>query len=274
MKNKRRCLSWVRPTVQQCSIASLTDNRPCHATEIGIKSEVWRQITVRSTSMDSRLQTRLRNTRKKATRSPLAPSRSTRSAIAFSLYARPLGSDRWIDITGDAPFAVRGTSPISQYNTIYIDHPGSAASTQEFKIVPVPGAKFYSKWNKGEPVPVKLLEGNELRKSTSGTTRLSDYRVLYTGEPKSLSREDANNPEWKLNDASREEYRQNGPITALEKYTNGLVPEEIEERDLVATRYNPPDNYVKVTKNNQGVRKYEYFWETQKAKTQRATASA
>ena len=36
---------WERSCVQQVAIASLTNNRPCHATEIGIKSEVWRQMT-------------------------------------------------------------------------------------------------------------------------------------------------------------------------------------------------------------------------------------
>ena len=36
---------WERSAVQQVAIASLTNNRPCHATEIGIKSEVWRQMT-------------------------------------------------------------------------------------------------------------------------------------------------------------------------------------------------------------------------------------
>ena len=260
-EDKGGAYPWVRPTVQQCSIASLTNNRPCHATEIGIKSEVWRQITGSVNFNGFPTTDTVEEYEKEGGQITVGTiTKYTKRYSFFTLYARPLGSDRWIDITGDAPFAVRGTSPISQYNTIYIDHPGSAASTQEFKIVPVPGAKFYSKWNKGEPVPVKLLEGNELRKSTSGTTRLSDYRVLYTGQPKRLTREDANNPEWKLNDASREEYRQNGPITALEKYTNGLVPEEIEERERVAIRYNPPENYVKVTKNNQGVRKYEYFW--------------
>ena len=36
---------WERETVQQVSIASLSNNPPCNATEIGIKSEVWRQIS-------------------------------------------------------------------------------------------------------------------------------------------------------------------------------------------------------------------------------------
>ena len=35
---------WGRGTLQQVAIASLSNNRPCDATEIGIKSEVWRRM--------------------------------------------------------------------------------------------------------------------------------------------------------------------------------------------------------------------------------------
>ena len=260
-EDKGGAYPWERPTVQQCSIASLTNNRPCHATEIGIKSEVWRQITGSVNFNGFPTQDTVEEYEKEGGQITVGTiTKYTKRYSFFTLYARPLGTDRWIDITGEAPFAVRGTSPISQYNTIYIDHPGSAASTHEFRIVPVPGAKFYSKWLRGETVAVKLLEGSELYKSTSGTTRLSDYRVLYTGQLRYLTREDASNPEWKLNDASREEYRKKGPITALEKYTNGISPIQIEEIKLDAQRYNPPNDYVRVTKNNRGERQYEFFW--------------
>ena len=117
---------WVRPTVQQASIASLTNNRPCHATEIGIKSEVWRQLTGAINKNGFPTTDTIEEYEQEGGQITVGTiTKYIKRYSFFTLYARELGANDWLDITGEAPFAVRGTSPISQYNTIHIEHPGS-----------------------------------------------------------------------------------------------------------------------------------------------------
>ena len=136
---------WERETIQQVSIASLSNNRPCNATEIGIKSEVWRQISESINFNGFPTKDTIEEYEKDGGQISVGQiTKYTRRYSFFSLYAREVGAANWIDITGSTPFAVRGTSPIAQYNTIYIDHPTGKATAQGFKIVPVPGAKSVS----------------------------------------------------------------------------------------------------------------------------------
>ena len=150
---------WVRGTVQQVAIASLSNNRPCDATEIGIKSEVWRRMVGAANFNGHPTPDTVEDYEQDGANISLGSvTKYMKRYSMFKLYARPLGDKNWIDINGDVPFAVRGVSPTPHYNTIHINHPGR--SMHEFKIVPVPGAAFYDKWNAGTGVGVHLLDGS------------------------------------------------------------------------------------------------------------------
>ena len=204
--------------VQQAAVASLTNNRPCDATEIGIKSEVWRQLTGAVNKNGFPTPDTIEEYESEGGQISVGNvTKYIKRYSFFTLYARELGSKVWTDITGAAVFAIRGTSPISQYNTIHIEHPQFKA--YEYRIVPVPGAKFYSKWLKDDGVAVKLLTGSELNKDTSAAyeTAYGDnkFRVWWTGKEHTITQVDANNKEWILNSATQEEGKRKGPIAQI-----------------------------------------------------------
>ena len=118
-KNEGGAQPWTRGCVQQVAIASLTNNRPCHATQIGIKSEVWRQMTGSANFNGHPTPETVRDYEEDMAQISLGSmTKYTKRFSMFRLYARAQGAIDWTDITGSAPFAVRGVSPMAQYNTI------------------------------------------------------------------------------------------------------------------------------------------------------------
>ena len=149
----------------------------------------------------------------------------TKRYSMFRLYARAQGAVDWTDITGSAPFAVRGVSPMAQYNTIHIDHPDlNEPTVHEYRIVPVPGSAYYNVWNSGGGVSVHLLDGAMLQNANTDVINLGGYKVRYTGHRTSISAFDANNPEWVMNDADGLDRIARGPIATLNRYNNGVTP--------------------------------------------------
>ena len=257
---------WSRAAVQQAAVASLTNNRPCDATEIGIKSEVWRQLTGAVNKNGFPTPDTIEEYESEGGQISVGNvTKYIKRYSFFTLYARELGSKVWTDITGAAVFAIRGTSPISQYNTIHIEHPQFKA--YEYRIVPVPGAKFYSKWLKDDGVAVKLLTGSELNKDTSAAyeTAYGDnkFRVWWTGKEHTITQVDANNKEWILNSATQEEGKRKGPIAQITPTNNG---NPIKELDLPnksnGVKYNTdPNNLSMVLQTDKGV--FKYYWKGQ-----------
>ena len=216
---------WTRACVQQVAIATLTNNRPCHATQIGIKSEVWRQMTGSANFNGHPTPETIEDYEEDMAQISLGTmSKYMKRYSFFRLFARAQGADNWINITGTAPFAVRGVSPTSSYNTLHIDHPETDASVHEYRLVPVPGSEFYDVWNRGGGVSVHLLDGATLKNADPDTIKLNGYRVRYTGHRTSISNFDAQNPEWILNDTDELERVERGPIGTLGKYNNGKAP--------------------------------------------------
>ena len=258
---------WARAAVQQAAVASLTNNRPCHATEIGIKSEVWRQLTGAVNKNGFPTPDTIEEYEHEGGQISVGSvTKYTKRYSFFTLYARELGADSWVDITGSAVFAVRGTSPLSQYNTIHIEHPQFKA--YEYRIVPVPGAKFYDRWLKGDEVGVKLLTGSELNKDTSRTHETpfggNKFRVCYTGKEHAINQADAGNSEWILNSATQEPGKKKGPIAQLDPTDNGKPIKELPLPNRSSgIKYNTdPNNRSMVLQKDKGV--FQYWWKGQK----------
>ena len=258
---------WARAAVQQAAVASLTNNRPCHATEIGIKSEVWRQLTGAVNKNGFPTPDTIEEYEHEGGQISVGSvTKYTKRYSFFTLYARELGADNWVDITGSAVFAVRGTSPLSQYNTIHIEHPQFKA--YEYRIVPVPGAKFYDRWLKGDEVGVKLLTGSELSKDTSRTHETpfggNKFRVCYTGKEHAINQADAGNSEWILNSATQEPGKKKGPIAQLDPTDNGKPIKELPLPNRSSgIKYNTdPNNRSMVLQKDKGV--FQYWWKGQK----------
>ena len=179
-KDSGGAFPWDRPVVQHVSIAALTNNRPCHATQSGIKSEVWRQLTGAINKNGFPTDNTIADYEEDGGQITVGSvTKYIKRYSFFRVYARELGSD-WQNITGPNPFAVRGTSPIAQYNTIHVDHPGNNKSAHEFKIVPVPGANFLINGT-GLDVRVKPLDGSEFHNNKNKPYERNNYRTWFTG---------------------------------------------------------------------------------------------
>ena len=220
---------WERSAIQQVAIASLTNSRPCDATEIGIKSEVWRQIT--GSINFNAFPTKKVIEKYEQDGNPITIGSMTKYMKRYSffaLFARALGDESWLDVTGPEVFAVLGTSPVNKYNTIHVMHPQRGA--YEYKIMPVPGARFYRKLLSGDQQFVKLLTGAELyqQRKTTGYN-LQGYFVQYTGKRIAIGSEQAANSEWIVRDADLDE-DPTGPIATLENYQS---PEGVQLPRLI-----------------------------------------
>ena len=193
---------WARGCVQQLAVASLSNSRPCNATEIGIKSEVWRQcqnmsnFNAHPTYRVEDDSTTIRKYEEKNSNINLGTvTKYTRRFSFFKVFARPAGEDVWEDMDTNVVFAIMGVSPEYVFNTLYIEHP---EGQHEFEIVPVPGSKFYrdaSRSNRG--FAVHLLDGRPLQEGarTGGVTS-GGYRVSYTGKFQTLGLKQVTNFEW------------------------------------------------------------------------------
>ena len=227
-------LPWTGPAIMRAAIASVANNRPCDITEIGIKSEVWRQMTNSANFQQHPNMKTIEGYEEKQKdggggQINLGSKTSYMSRWSFfQLEARPIGPERnpekeWKK-AADRPFGVLGNTPVFQYNTIAITHP-EENSLYEYRFVPVPGARFY---NLGTSADIYHLTGRDLNKG-SETTPFNGYKIRFTGEAKSLSVSDRENDEWVFGG----EYTPDelGPIVDLADYskdfTGNGIPTEI-----------------------------------------------
>ena len=195
---------WMRECLQQVAVGSVFNSRPCNTTEIGIKSNVWRQMTGAALFNDHPSKGLIKDYNdpggddQAASISLSTQTKYTTRYSFFKLYIKKEGSETWIDMNGDIPFAVKSARPVDIYNTIHIrDKRG--VSTNEFKFVPLPGSHFYKKMRDGEVVDVYRLDGRPM-KDTSGrrNSRFTkdDFVVIFTGRTRTLHVGKAANSEW------------------------------------------------------------------------------
>lgn len=178
---------FEKPTLLRATVGAVTNNRACDATEIGLKSVVWRKINgfpnVNTQPDDDTIQEfedengsiALGGINKYVTRLSF-----------FLLQARPISSNNWTTLGDDRFFAVRGQSPREQYNYIRI-YP-SYRGQYEYRFVPVGGNYVYKDHRNSQ---VFLLDG-------IGDSYFADkgYRVFFSGEKVTLSEAYTNNLEW------------------------------------------------------------------------------
>ena len=214
---------WSRGCVQQLAVASLSNSRPCDATEIGIKSEVWRQIQ-NAANFNAHPEFDVIDRYQEANSSINLGTNTkyTKRYSFFKVFARKAGQDNWRDINDGRVFAVRGVSPEYVFNTLFILHD---EDQHEFEIVPIAGSEFYKQVNDGG-VLVHLLDGRPLSnadKNNSQTNKVNGYQIFYTGEIDELSVNDVTNPEWVFSFSGQNTGapKDTGPILSLGSDNNG-----------------------------------------------------
>ena len=210
--------------LQRVDIATITNNRVCDQTEIGIKSVVFKRIdnfaNVNSEPPAEILQEYEKD--KQGFSLGRVSTFQTRYSF-FKIKFREVGASNdtaFTDISAGQIFAVRGSNPQPQYNTIRINHnPGQ----YEFKIIPVTGSTADGLYVDidSQSNYVQLLTGTGNNVIYPG----GNIRVSYTGAPTKITDLMASNDEFFFKSVEAGTPVQ-GNVRALNKYTVGELPEE------------------------------------------------
>src|SRR6056300_2051143 len=125
-------------TLQSVAIGTISNNRACTVTELGIKSTVWGQVNGYANMNSHPGDDVIDEIGSEGGSFQLGTmSKYLKRLSFFQLQTRPLGSSAgWTDISGGTLFCVKGRTPQAQYNWIRISH---SLGQWEFRLRPYPG---------------------------------------------------------------------------------------------------------------------------------------
>ncbi len=254
---------WDRGCVQELAVASLSNSRACDATEIGIKSEVWRQCQNTANfnaHPDGDTIDRYQEANSNINLGTI--TKYTKRYSFFKIFARKANAAKWRDINDGRVFAVRGVSPEYIFNTLFIKH---EEGQHEFEIVPVPGSEFYSDAQRSS-IYVHLLDGRPLSKGVeaSKTSEIEGYRIYYTGVQETLTLQDVTNPEWVFNyiDQNSDRVNNTGPITKLGSYDNGkAIPQVKSPKKSLGVKWSTNDDDRSMVTQDRDTELYTFYWD-------------
>ena len=204
-------------TCQRVAFATVSNNKDCDVTEIGIKSKVHKQM--RFANLNSQPgQKALDRAYDDRTQIQLGQvDRFLPRMSFFMLQVRKLGESTWSDMKNGLAdhtglFAVRGNNPEFQYNAITIQQP---MGQFEYRFKPYPGNYFTRGNNFGKRVNLLLPNTDDESKTLShfshiysedGTKTLNAFNVLFSGkEDRSIDEDDIfiSNTEWNIEASTR-----------------------------------------------------------------------
>ena len=204
-----------RYALQKATLGTISNNRKCHITEIGIKSKVFKEIQFANVNSkpteekiyeiyDHNSSLTLGNINKFITRYSF-----------FKLQVRKVGQDTWNWLKPSTNtnvhtglFCVRGNTPEFQYNYIRIDQP--TLDQYEYRFFPWPGAavvkevQAYEARQRHNPVNAIVLNSNGSRTAGSidkftCTVNGEDFVVQFAGDKNYvLTKQKLSNIEWNL----------------------------------------------------------------------------
>ena len=204
--------------LQKIDIATVTNNRKCDQTEIGIKSVVYKRIDSFA-NVNSEPPTRILEEYEKDKQSFSLGRVSTFQArySFFKILYRPIGAPNFIDISSDQIFAIRGNNTQPQYNTILISHP---RGQYEFKILPLSGhfADLRHISPVGQASVVHVLTGQGFGQFYNS----SNIQIGYTGNQYFITDKRASNDEFIFKQAVSG-VTQEGAVQSFETSSIGTV---------------------------------------------------
>ena len=204
-----------RYTLQKATLGTISNNRKCHITEIGIKSKVFKEIqfaNVNSKPEEEKIY-QIYDYNSSLTLGSINKF-ITRYSF-FKLQVRKVGQDswNWLKPTTDMEahtglFCVRGNTPEFQYNYIRIDQP--TLDQYEYRFFPWPGAavvkqvKAYEGRERHNPVNAIVLNSNGSRTALSIDKFIcsvdgEDFVIQFAGDKNYvLTKQKLSNIEWNL----------------------------------------------------------------------------
>jgi len=204
-----------RYALQKATLGTISNNRKCHITEIGIKSKVFKEI-------------QFANVNSKPTEEKIYEIYDHNSSLTlgsinkfitrysfFKLQVRKVGQDTWNWLKPSTNtnvhtglFCVRGNTPEFQYNYIRIDQP--TLDQYEYRFFPWPGAavvkevQAYEARQRHNPVNAIVLNSNGARTPGSidkftCTVNGENFVVQFAGDKNYvLTKQKLSNIEWNL----------------------------------------------------------------------------
>ena len=197
-----------RYALQKTTIGSVSDNRNCDITEIGLKSKVFKQMqfaNVNSKPAEGDIVSAIDN----ASPISLGQVQTYLNRISFfKLLIRKAGSnEEWSDDHWVKPdnvnnhsglFCVKGNTPEFQYNYIRVEHP---LGQYEYRFFPWPGNDVIKRVENGEYLKACLLNANgasdpdSVKSFSSGSL----YTIRFAGVLEfGLTKQSLSNKEWNL----------------------------------------------------------------------------
>lgn len=229
--------------LQEISIGTVTNNRKCNQTEIGIKSVVFKRIdNFANVQTEPDSQTLLDFEKDKQ---PFSLGRISAYQTRYSFFRLEIreiiaGNDtEFTQFMQGEVFAVKGSNPQAQYNTIRVNHP---FREYEFRLMPVAGAVFGNLYSY-ETVMVNLLEG----KGRTTVPVESEFITSYTGRRVQLTRASTSNVQFEFQNIEDQTVLVTGIVETFTKNgTDLLIGEDPADAnyELIDTQVDFDDNAV------------------------------
>ena len=247
---------YERRTVQRVAIGTVTNNVACQMTEICVKSTVWKRINGFPLMNGHPSVELIDDYESRGGNIQLGTFNGYVNRWSFfTLEAREISANDRNNTDfkkiSEYVFAVRGRSPVAQYNMFRIAHPEAYATQQEFRFVPYSGAEAYRNL-KNEKVIWLNDQGNILE------TKGREYTVFVRGYIYTLTEARMSNTEWIKGPPPSVSER--GEVEGLSSYKTGSVPivgwEFDQDRDFYT--YNQGQSIGDGVEYKNG--KYYFYW--------------
>ena len=202
----------IRYALQKATLGTISNNRKCDITEIGIKSKVYKQISFANVNSKPDEEKILEVYDDKST---LTLGQVNKYITRFSFFKLEvkinnvwtwLQPDKITEPNHSGLFCVKGNTPEFQYNYIRIDH---LKNQHEFRFCPWPGNDVIKEVIARENNPVKyrvfLLNANKATQvSELEQYSSNDFTVKFAGKRNySLTKSILSNSEWNLGQPSQ-----------------------------------------------------------------------
>ena len=217
--------------LQRVSLASASNTKACHITEIGIKSQVFRKINgFPNLNAVPSAEVILNTEDKNGSISVGGMSKFVTRLSFFKLQIKPKGSIfEFKDVWPDGILCIKGDSPVDQYNTITCQLGLGDKQQLEFRLFPVPGNFVLSKENPNRRIFV-LKHAGAIYQKTFTEFSNTNITISIHAEPFTLptiqqiplGTSVTNNREWKRynEDFQDSATSAGGPITSLDRFNN------------------------------------------------------
>lgn len=237
-------LPYENAIFQRAAVAVVSNNRECDATEIGIKSTVWKQINGFPNVNSQPDEDTIRDYESKNGSIALGNiNKYIKRLSFFRLLVRPLGQNaEWIDISYGTLFCIRGQTPQPQYNYIRLSH---ARGQYEFKLAPVPGNAAYRYFTDRD---VWLLRpGTTLSYTTYQVT------VTFSGVRYRLTPSEQSNSEWILGNPPPDP---TGSVVSVSDTQRGSIP-TYQDWLFIEERFEEDYDWVR----SSGKERASFYWD-------------